>query len=168
MATTTAEAAATKKKSKVRFSFSSDGIGQGSGGLGFDEFAYFYALANGIVTLDGVDFQFVSQPGGRPVMNQLLIDRQVDMGVISLATLIKKIDQGLPLCILGNEKMFRGGGNSVYVRESSPIKSPGELLSAKKIVWHCEPDSERLIVQRAILEKKYGILWSKLKHQEGT
>lgn len=166
--TTTTTAAAAKKKMKVRYSFSSDGIGSGSGGLGFDEFAYFYALANGTVALDGGDFQFVSQPGGRPVMNQLLIDREVDIGVISLATLIRKHDQGLPLCILGNEKMFRGGGNSVYVRKESPIQSPSELPAAKKMIWHDEPGSERLIVQRAILEKKYGIPWSTLKHQEGT
>ncbi len=168
MAERTREIKPAKEPLKVRYSFSSDGIGGGSGGLSFEEFAYFYALAQGLVSLDGIDFQIVSQPGGRPVMNRLLIDREVDIGIISLATLIKKCDEGFSLCILANEKMFRGGGNSVYVRRDSAIKSPQDLTSAKKIIWHCEPNSERLIVQRAILEKKYGIPWSTLKHQEGA
>ncbi|MBI4523328.1 MAG: hypothetical protein HY695_05885 [Deltaproteobacteria bacterium] len=162
------EKASDRKKVRIRYSFSADGIGAGSGGLGFEEFAYFYAIANGIVRLEGIDFAFVNRPGGRPVMNQLLMDREVDVGVISLATLIKRREEGLDLCLLGNEKIFSGGGNSVYVRRTSPIKSAADLGLAKSIIWHCDPGSERLIVQRAIVEKKYGLPWSSLAHQEGT
>lgn len=164
----TSKRSSESQKAKIRYSVSADGIGAGSGGLSFEEFAYFYALENGIVELADFDLEFVSRPGGRPVMNRLLIERQVDVGVISLATLIKKREEGLGLCILGNEKMFRRGGNSVYVRSTSAMNSASDLPSARKIIWHCDPDSERLIVQRAIVEKKYGIPWSTLAHQEGT
>lgn len=155
----------------VRYSMSADGIGSASGGIGFDNFAAFYALRRGIVQPDGIDLQIVERPGGRPVMNRLLIDREVDVGVISLATAIRKINEGLGLRVLCRESRFEGGGkggNGMFVRASSSIKAAGDLASAKGIMFHCAPDSERLVVQRAILEKRFGLQWSALSLAEGA
>ena len=155
----------------VRYSMSADGIGSGSGGIGFDNFAAFYALRKGIVQPEGIDLQIVERSGGRPVLNKLLIDRDVDIGVISLATAVRKIHEGLNLRVLCRESRFEGGGkggNSMFVRASSNIKSASDLASAKGIMFHCAPDSERLVVQRAILEKKFGLKWSALPLAEGA
>ena len=139
-----------------------------SGGLSFDEFASFYGLEKGRVGLEGIDFEILLQAGGRPVMNQLLIDRKVDMGVISLSTAIRNYDEGLPLRVLGRETKFENGGGGVFAAASCNIKTPKDLPLAKKIHFHCEPDSERLVFERAIIEKKYGVKWSDLRLEEGA
>lgn len=152
----------------VRYPLSTDGMGAGSGGLSFEEFAYFYALENGIVQPEGMQLELVGRPGGRPAMNQLVLNREVDIGVISLATAVRVLDRGVNLRVLCKEKRFEGGGNSLYARASSPIASAKDLRSARGISFHCEPQSERLIVQRAILEKKYDLKWSELALVEGS
>ena len=158
----------TEKEEIVRFPLSTDGMGDGSGGISFDEFAYSYALERNLVRAKGMDLQIVGRPGGRPAMNELVVNRDVDIGVISLATAIRKFHEGLNLRILCRDKEFGPGGNSIYVRASSKIRSGSDLGLTKAIRFHCAPDSERLIVQRAILEKTYGLKWSALPKEEGS
>jgi len=152
----------------VRYPVSTDGLGTGSGGISFEEFAYTYALEHKTVQPNRMDLRIVEHLGGRPVMNKLMINREVDIGVISLATAIRKIHEGLNLRVLCRDKEFYPGGNSVYVRASSKIRSPSDLGSAKAVSFHCAPDSERLVAQRGILEKKYGLKWSSVPAVEGS
>ena len=159
---------AEERKDVVRYPLSTDGMGSGSGGISFEEFAYTYALEKKIVQPEGMDLHIVGRPGGRPAMNELVVNRDVDIGVISLATAIVKIHEGLNLRVLCKDKEFHPGGNSVYVRDSSKIKSASDLGSAKAVSFHCAPDSERLVVQRGILEKKYGLKWSSVPAVEGS
>ncbi len=152
----------------VRYPVSTDGLGTGSGGISFEEFAYTYALENKLVQPKGMDLHIVGHLGGRPAMNELVINREVDIGVISLATAIRKFHEGLNLRVLCRDKEFHPGGNSVYVRASSKIRSASDLGSAKAVSFHCAPDSERLVAQRGILEKKYGLKWSSIPAVEGS
>ena len=152
----------------VRYPLSTDGMGNGSGGISFDEFAYTYALERNLVQAKEMDLKIVGRPGGRPAMNDLVANRNVDIGVISLATAIRKFHEGLNLRILCRDKEFGPGGNSIYVRASSKIRSGSDLGLARAIRFHCAPDSERIIVQQAILEKRYGLKWSALPKEEGS
>ena len=152
----------------VRYPVSTDGLGTGSGGISFEEFAYTYALEHKLFEPRGMNLQVVDHLGGRPAMNELVINREVDIGVISLATAIRKFHEGLNLRVLCRDKEFHPGGNSVYVRASSKIKSASDLGSAKAVSFHCAPDSERLVAQRGILEKKYGLKWSSVPAVEGS
>ncbi len=156
------------KEPVVRYPVSTDGLGTGSGGISFEEFAYTYALENKLVQPQGLDLHIVEHLGGRPAMNELVINREVDIGVISLATAIRKFHEGLNLRVLCRDKEFHPGGNSVYVRASSKIKSASDLGSAKAVSFHCAPGSERLVAQRGILEKKYGLKWSSVPAVEGS
>ncbi len=159
---------AEKRKTIVRYPISTDGLGTGSGGISFEEFAYTYALENKIVQPEGMDLHIVGHLGGRPAMNQLVMNREVDIGIISLATAIRRFHEGLNLRVLCRDKEFHPGGNSVYVRASSKIRSASDLGSAKAVSFHCAPDSERLVAPRGILEKKYGLKWSSVPTVEGS
>lgn len=152
----------------VRYPVSTDGLGSGSGGISFEEFAYTYALEHELVQPKGMSLRIVDHLGGRPAMNQMVMNREVDIGVISLATAIRKIHEGLNLRVLCRDKEFHPGGNSVYVRASSKIRSASDLGSANAVSFHCAPESERLVAQRGILEKRYGLKWSSVPAVEGS
>ncbi|NIM19029.1 MAG: hypothetical protein GTO51_09465 [Candidatus Latescibacteria bacterium] len=152
----------------VRYPISTDGLGTGSGGISFEEYAYTYAVEHKLVQPESMKLQIVGHLGGRPAMNELMLNRAVDIGVISLATAIRGIHEGLNLRVLCRDKVFHPGGNSVYVQASSKIKSARDLGSASAVSFHCAPDSERLVAQRGILEKKYGLRWSNVPAIEGS
>ncbi len=157
-----------QQKPTIRTCTSSDGLGGGSGGLSFDEFASFYALENGIVQVEGVNLEILAEPGGRPVMNQLFLDRKVDFGVISLPVAIRKFDEGVNIRILGRETKFVSGRGGLFASAASKIESATDLPRANRIAFHCEPESERLLAQRSIIERKYGVKWEDLKLAEGA
>lgn len=107
-------------------------------------------------------------------MNQLLIDREVDVGIISLASLVQEFHRGRDLRILVREGRFsqnpssKAAGHGLFVMADSHLKSASDLGFARGVMTHAAPESPRLIVERAIIDKKYGVPWSELDLVGGT
>jgi ABC-type nitrate/sulfonate/bicarbonate transport system substrate-binding protein len=124
----------------------------------FSMFRTYYALRNGLVRTDGLDFTIVEVPDPPSrELEDVLIRGEVDISNVYLLHFLARRLGGAPIIGLCTEWKSTGKGNGLFVKRNG-IGSPAELEN-RRVTTH----QGRHTIHQYLLKNAYGIDSSTLK-----
>jgi ABC-type nitrate/sulfonate/bicarbonate transport system substrate-binding protein len=118
----------------------------------FSMFRTYYALREGLVKADGVEFAIVEVPDPPSrEQEETLIRGDVDLANLYLPNFLERALAGAPIIGLCTEWKSTGKGNGLFVRRNE-IRAPADL-AGRKIATHQGPHA----IHRYLLRKAYGV-----------
>jgi ABC-type nitrate/sulfonate/bicarbonate transport system substrate-binding protein len=124
----------------------------------FSMFRTYYALRNGLVKTDGLDFTVVEVPDPPSrELEEVLIRGEVDISNIYLLHFMARRLEGAPIIGLCTEWKSTGKGNGLFVKRNG-IRSPAELEN-RRVTTH----QGRHTIHQYLLKNAYGIDSATLK-----
>jgi ABC-type nitrate/sulfonate/bicarbonate transport system substrate-binding protein len=118
----------------------------------FSMFRTYYALREGLVKADGVEFAIVEVPDPPSrEQEETLIRGDVDLANLYLPNFLERALAGAPIVGLCTEWKSTGKGNGLFVRRNG-IRAPADL-AGRKIATHQGPHA----IHRYLLRRAYGV-----------
>jgi ABC-type nitrate/sulfonate/bicarbonate transport system substrate-binding protein len=127
----------------------------------FCMFRTYYALAAGIVKLEGFNMKVVELPDPPSrEQEEALIHGDVQVANLYLPNYLQRKLEGAPIIGLCTEWKSTTKGNGIFVRKHGPIKTPVDLLG-RTLGSHQGPHA----IHRYLLRRRYGLDDAKLRWQ---